>query len=85
MLDRLLDGYEEKSPTGKPQGLYDPGIHFSLTIEAIKRANPDHSKLHEFCDDAWEKYLSVYGPGMKRPKFIDGMNQLCEIITPWGK
>jgi len=85
MLDRLLDGYEEADANGRPHGLYDPGIHFSLTIEGIKRANPDNTKLHDFCDDAWEKYLSVYGPGMKRPKFIDGMEKLSEIIVPWGR
>ncbi len=83
MLDRLLDGHEEKSESGRVHGLYDPGIHFSLTIEAVKRANPDNKKLHDFCNDAWEKYLSVYGPDKKRPRFIDGMEKLSEIITPW--
>lgn len=85
MLDRLLDGYEQQNADGKKHGLYDPGIHFSLTIEAIKRANPKNTELHEFCDDAWKKYLTVYGPDKKRPKFIDGMNKLSEIITPWDR
>lgn len=71
MLDRLLDGHEEKNPDGRVNGLYDPGIHFSLTIEAVKRANTDNTELHNFCNDAWEKYLSIYGPGMKHPKFMD--------------
>ena len=83
MLDRLLDGHEEKNPDGRVNGLYDPGIHFSLTIEAVKRANTDNTELHNFCNDAWEKYLSIYGPGMKHPKFMDWMNKLSEIITPW--
>ena len=84
MLDRLLDGNEFQDASGAKKRPYYPGIHFSLTIDAIKAANPDHEDLHKHLDQQMQAFHRVYSTDREYPSFTEGMSQLAEVIQPWG-
>jgi len=79
MLLRLLDGDESMGGTKQP---YDPRIHFVLIRDAYRGANPDNTALHQWLDQALEKYDAVYAG--KRPGFLEGYEKLKEAIEPWS-
>lgn len=79
MLLRLLDGDEWVAGTKQP---YDPRIHFVLIRDAYIDANPENKKLHDWLDNALNKFDEIYSG--KRPGFIDGYRELKNQITPWG-
>ncbi len=79
MLLRLLDGDEWVGGTKQP---YDPRIHFVLIRDAYIDANPENKKLHDWLDNALNKFDEIYSG--KRPGFIDGYRELKNQITPWG-
>jgi hypothetical protein len=79
MLLRLLDGDETVGGEKQP---YDPRIHFVLINDAYKAANPGNKELAKWLDDQLETFDKIYGG--KRPRYIDGYNQLKAAIKPWG-
>lgn len=79
MLRRLLAGDEWVGGTKQP---YDPRIHFVLIRAAYLEANPGNEELRTFLDDALAKFDEVYSG--KRPGFLQGYEQLKQVITPWG-
>ena len=80
MLLRLLDGDETVGGEKQP---YDPRIHFVLINEAYKAANPRNAELAKWLDAQLAIFDKIYGG--KRPRYIDGYNQLKAAIKPWGK
>ncbi len=80
MLMRLLDGDETVGGTKDP---YDPRIHFVLINEAYKAANPGNAELATWLDAQLATFDKIYSSG-KRPRYIDGYNQLKAAIKPWG-
>ncbi len=80
MLMRLLAGDETVGGTKDP---YDPRIHFVLINEAYKAANPDNKELAAWLDGQLATFDKIYSSG-KRPRYIDGYNQLKAAIKPWG-
>jgi hypothetical protein len=80
MLLRLLDGDETVGGEKQP---YDPRIHFVLINEAYKAANPHNAELAKWLDAQLAIFDKIYGG--KRPRYIDGYNQLKAAIKPWGK
>lgn len=80
MLLRLLAGDETVGGEKQP---YDPRIHFVLINEAYKAANPDNAELAKWLDAQLAAFDKIYGG--KRPRYIDGYNQLKAAIKPWGK
>ena len=79
MLLRLLDGDESMGGTKRP---YDPRIHFVLTRDAYKDANPDNKELHTWLDKALATFDDVYAG--ERPGFLEGYAQLKNSIKAWG-
>ena len=79
MLLRLLDGDETVGGTKAP---YDPRIHFVLINEAYKAANPGNTQLAKWLDDQLATFDQIYDA--KRPRYIDGYQQLKTAIKPWG-
>jgi hypothetical protein len=79
MLLRLLDGDETVGGEKQP---YDPRIHFVLINEAYKAANPSNTQLATWLDAQLATFDKIYG--VKRPRYIDGYNQLKAAIKPWG-
>ena len=79
MLMRLLNGDETVGGTKDP---YDPRIHFVLINEAYKAANPGNKELAGWLDAQLATFDKIYGA--KRPRYIDGYNQLKAAIKPWG-
>jgi hypothetical protein len=79
MLLRLLDGDETVGGEKQP---YDPRIHFVLINEAYKAANPGNTELANWLDAQLATFDKIYGG--KRPRYIDGYNQLKAAIKPWG-
>lgn len=79
MLLRLLAGDETVGGEKQP---YDPRIHFVLINEAYKAANPGNTELAKWLDDQLAVFDKIYGG--KRPRYIDGYNQLKAAIKPWG-
>jgi hypothetical protein len=79
MLLRLLAGDETVGGEKQP---YDPRIHFVLINEAYKAANPGNTELAKWLDDQLATFDKIYGG--KRPRYIDGYNQLKAAIKPWG-
>jgi hypothetical protein len=79
MLLRLLDGDETVGGEKQP---YDPRIHFVLINEAYKAANPGNTELAKWLDAQLATFDKIYGG--KRPRYIDGYNQLKAAIKPWG-
>ena len=79
MLLRLLDGDETVGGEKQP---YDPRIHFVLINEAYKAANPGNAQLASWLDAQLATFDKIYGG--KRPRYIDGYNQLKAAIKPWG-
>jgi hypothetical protein len=80
MLLRLLDGDETVGGEKQP---YDPRIHFVLINEAYKAANPGNPGLANWLDAQLATFDKIYGA--KRPRYLDGYNQLKAAIKPWGK
>ncbi len=80
MLMRLLNGDETVGGTKDP---YDPRIHFVLINEAYKAANPGNKQLADWLDAQLATFDKIYSSG-KRPRYIDGYNQLKAAIKPWG-
>ena len=80
MLLRLLDGDETVGGEKQP---YDPRIHFVLINEAYKAANPGNRQLADWLDAQVATFDKIYGG--KRPRYIDGYNQLKDAIKPWGQ
>jgi hypothetical protein len=80
MLLRLLAGDETVGGTKDP---YDPRIHFVLINEAYKAANPGNKQLADWLDAQLATFDKIYSSG-KRPRYLDGYNQLKETIKPWG-
>ena len=80
MLLRLLDGDETVGGEKQP---YDPRIHFVLINEAYKAANPRNAELAKWLDAQLAIFDKIYGG--KRPRYIEGYNQLKAAIKPWGK
>ncbi|MDB5810650.1 MAG: hypothetical protein JWN94_2772 [Betaproteobacteria bacterium] len=80
MLLRLLVGDETVGGEKQP---YDPRIHFVLINEAYKAANPGNTELAKWLDAQLAIFDKIYGG--KRPRYIDGYNQLKAAIKPWGK
>ena len=80
MLMRLLNGDETVGGTKDP---YDPRIHFVLINEAYKAANPGNTELAAWLDAQLATFDKIYSSG-KRPRYIDGYNQLKAAIKPWG-
>ncbi len=80
MLLRLLDGDETVGGEKQP---YDPRIHFVLINEAYKAANLGNTELANWLDAQLATFDKIYGG--KRPRYIDGYNQLKAAIKPWGK
>ncbi len=80
MLMRLLNGDETVGGSKDP---YDPRIHFVLINEAYKAANPGNSELANWLDAQLATFDKIYSSG-KRPRYIDGYNQLKAAIKPWG-
>ncbi len=79
MLMRLLNGDETVGGTKDP---YDPRIHFVLINEAYKAANPGNTELANWLDAQLATFDKIYSG--KRPRYIDGYNQLKAAIKPWG-
>lgn len=79
MLLRLLDGDETVGGEKQP---YDPRIHFVLINEAYKAANPGNTELAKWLDAQLATFDKIYGG--KRPRYLDGYNQLKAAIKPWG-
>ncbi len=79
MLLRLLAGDETVGGEKQP---YDPRIHFVLINEAYKAANPGNTELAKWLDAQLATFDKIYGG--KRPRYIDGYNQLKAAIKPWG-
>ena len=79
MLLRLLDGDETVGGEKQP---YDPRIHFVLINEAYKAANPDNKELATWLDAQLANFDKIYSE--KRPRYLDGYNQLKAAIRPWG-
>ncbi len=79
MLLRLLDGDETVGGEKQP---YDPRIHFVLINEAYKAANPGNKELAGWLDAQLATFDKIYSA--KRPRYIDGYNQLKAAIKPWG-
>ena len=79
MLLRLLDGDETVGGEKQP---YDPRIHFVLINEANKAANPDTKELATWLDAQLAIFDKIYSE--KRPRYLDGYNQLKAAIRPWG-
>ena len=79
MLLRLLDGDESMGGTKRP---YDPRIHFVLTRDAYKDANPDNKELHAWLDKVLTTLDDVYAG--ERPGFLEGYTQLKNSIKAWG-
>jgi len=79
MLLRLLAGDETVGGEKQP---YDPRIHFVLINEAYKAANPGNAELAKWLDDQLATFDKIYSG--KRPRYIDGYNQLKAAIKPWG-
>ncbi len=79
MLLRLLDGDETVGGEKQP---YDPRIHFVLINEAYKAANPDNKELATWLDAQLAIFDKIYSE--KRPRYLDGYNQLKAAIRPWG-
>jgi hypothetical protein len=79
MLLRLLAGDETVGGEKQP---YDPRIHFVLINDAYKAANPDHKDLAGWLDAQLATFDKLYGG--KRPRYIEGYNQLKQAIKPWG-
>jgi hypothetical protein len=79
MLLRLLAGDETAGGTKEP---YDPRIHFVLINDAYKAANPGHAELHRWLDAQLAIFDSIYGA--RRPKYLEGYDQLKAAIRPWG-
>ena len=61
---------------------HDPRIHFVLINEAYKAANPGNAELAKWLDDQLAIFDKIYSP--KRPRYLDGYNQLKAAIKPWG-
>jgi len=80
MLLRLLDGDETVGGEKQP---YDPRIHFVLINEAYKAANSRNAELAKWLDAQLAIFDKIYGG--KRPRYIEGYNQLKAAIKPWGK
>jgi len=79
MLLRLLAGDETVGGEKQP---YDPRIHFVLINEAYKAANPGNTELAKWLDAQLATFDKVYSG--KRPRYLDGYNQLKAAIKPWG-
>jgi hypothetical protein len=79
MLMRLLNGDETVGGTKDP---YDPRIHFVLINEAYKAANPGNTELAKWLDAQLATFDKIYSG--KRPRYIDGYDQLKAAIKPWG-
>jgi hypothetical protein len=79
MLLRLLEGDETVGGTKQP---YDPRIHFVLINEAYKAANPGNTKLAAWLDEQLATFDKIYSG--KRPRYVDGYQQLKAAIKPWG-
>ncbi len=79
MLLRLLAGDETVGGEKQP---YDPRIHFVLINEAYKAANPDNAALALWLDAQLATFDKIYSA--KRPRYLDGYNQLKAAIKPWG-
>lgn len=79
MLLRLLAGDETVGGEKQP---YDPRIHFVLINEAYKAANPGNTELANWLDAQLVAFDKIYSG--KRPRYIDGYNQLKAAIKPWG-
>ena len=79
MLLRLLDGDETVGGEKQP---YDPRIHFVLINEAYKAANPGNKALADWLDVQLATFDRIYAD--KRPRYIDGYDQLKAAIKPWG-
>jgi len=79
MLQRLLAGDETVGGTKDP---YDPRIHFVLINEAYKAANPGNKQLADWLDAQLATFDKIYSG--KRPRYLDGYNQLKAAIKPWG-
>ena len=61
------------------------GTSFSMlqTLnEAYKAANPGNTELAKWLDAQLATFDKIYGG--KRPRYIDGYNQLKAAIKPWG-
>ena len=80
MLLRLLA--EDETVGGEKQP-YDPRIHFVLINEAYKAANPGNAELAKWLDAQLATFDKIYSG--KRPRYLDGYNQLKAAIKPWGK
>ncbi len=80
MLLRLLDGDETVGGEKQP---YDPRIHFVLINEAYKAANPGNAQLAQWLDAQLATFDKIYSA--KRPRYLDGYNQLKAAIKPWGQ
>jgi hypothetical protein len=80
MLLRLLAGDETVGGEKQP---YDPRIHFVLINEAYKAANPGNAELAKWLDAQLATFDKIYSG--KRPRYLDGYNQLKAAIKPWGK
>jgi len=61
---------------------YDPRIHFVLTRDAYKDANPDNKELHTWLDKALIAFDDVYAG--ERPGFLEGYTELKNSIKAWG-
>ena len=61
---------------------YDPRIHFVLTRDAYKDANPDNKELHTWLDKVLITFDEVYAG--ERPGFLEGYTQLKNSIKSWG-
>ena len=79
MLMRLLAGDETVGGEKQP---YDPRIHFVLINEAYKAANPGNTALASWLDAQLATFDKIYSS--KRPRYLDGYNQLKAAIKPWG-
>ena len=79
-LLRLLAGDETVGGEKQP---YDPRIHFVIINEAYKYANPGNEKLAVWLDEQLETFDKIYSG--KRPRYVEGYNQLKAAIKPWGK
>ena len=79
MLLRLLDGDESLGGTKRP---YDPRIHFVLIRDVYRDANPEHTELHQWLDEALVKFDEVYAG--ERPGFLQGYEKLKAAIGQWG-
>ncbi len=80
MLLRALENDGDET-VGGTRNAYDDTIHWDLTVQAYKEANPDNKQLHDWLDAQLAVFQEVRGKNMG---FVDTYEELLTRIVPWG-